>query len=304
MPLHLTPHSRREFLRRSLLAGAGLLTIPARRAAAAKTNPDRWALLSDPHIAADPAAVIRNVHLADHLRAVVAEIGALATPPAGVFINGDCALDRGLAGDYGTMTELLKPLPAAGVPVHLTLGNHDDREVFWTALQDAKTAASPVAGKHLSVVESPRANWFLLDSLEVTNRTPGRLGDEQRAWLIEALDARADKPALVMLHHNPISLDAAKKPGLLDTPQLLELLLPRRHVKTVFFGHTHVWRQFEQEGLHLINLPAVAYPFKPAELTGWVDCQLRDGGATLEPRAHDSQNPAHGKAVELTWRAA
>ncbi len=302
MPLHLTPHSRREFLRRSIFAGAGWLTIPALRAATAKSDPDRWALLSDPHIAADPAAIARNVHLADHLRAVTAEVTALAIPPAGVFINGDCALDRGLAGDYATFTELLKPLTDAGLPLHMTLGNHDDREVFWDAIQDTKPAVLPVASKYVSIVETPRVNWFLLDSLEVTKQTPGRLGDEQRAWLAKALDARADKPALVMVHHNPVSADAAKKSGLLDAPEFLEILLPRRHVKAVFYGHTHTWRQLEQDGLHLINLPAIAYPFKPGELTGWVDCKLRAGGATLDPRAHDQQHPEHGKVVELAWR--
>jgi 3',5'-cyclic-AMP phosphodiesterase len=303
MPFHLTPHTRRDFLRRSVLAGAGLLTIPAWRALAAQTDPHRFALLSDPHIAADPAAVMRNVHLVDHLRAVVGEIGGLAEAPSGVFINGDCALDRGLAEDYATFTEQLKPIGAAGLPLHMTLGNHDDREVFWNSLRGAKPAVPPLAAKHVSIVESPRANWFLLDSLDVTKQTPGLLGDEQRAWLTKALDARTDKPALVMFHHNPVTGDPAKKTGLVDTPQLLEILLPRKHVKAVFFGHTHVWRQFEQDGLHLINLPAVAYPFKPEELTGWVDCKLREGGATLDPRAHDTQHASHGKVVELNWRS-
>lgn len=303
MPLHLAPHSRRDFLRRSILASAGLLTLPALRAVGATpADPDRWALLSDTHIAADPAAVAREVHLVDHLSGAVAQIGKLSSRPAGVFINGDCSLDRGLAGDYATFTEQLKPLVEANTPIHMTLGNHDDREVFWGAINGAKSSAQPVASKHISIVESARANWFLLDSLEITKQTPGRLGEEQRSWLAKALDARADKPALIMFHHNPLTGDPAKRTGLLDTPELLEILLPRRHVKAVFFGHTHTWRQSEQDGLHLINLPAVAYPFNVAELTGWVDCRLRDGGATLEPRAHDPHHPLHGHVVELSWR--
>jgi 3',5'-cyclic-AMP phosphodiesterase len=302
MPLHLTPHSRREFLRRSLLASAGLLTIPALRAAATGADPHRFALLSDTHIAADPTTIMREVHLVDHLRAVVDEVGKLTAPPAGLFINGDCALTRGLAGDYATLTETLKPIAAAGVPMHMTMGNHDDREVFWTALNGAKAVPAAVASKHVSVVESPRANWFLLDSLDVVNQTPGVLGEEQRGWLAKALDARAEKPALVMLHHNPNNPADVKKTGLGDTAELLALLLPRKHVKAVFFGHTHVWRQFEQDGLHMINLPPVAYVFKPEIPSGWVDCQLREGGAALTLRAHDAEHPAHGKSLELNWR--
>ena len=155
-----------------------------------------------------------------------------------------------------------------------------------------------------AVVEAPLANWFLLDSLDVTKQTPGKLGDEQRAWLAKALDARPDKPAMVMVHHNPILPDAVKKTGLLDTAELLEILGPRRQVKALFFGHTHTWRRSEHEGIHLINLPAVAYNFRPEEATGWVDCRLRADGASLELRAHDTQHAEHGKVTDLSWRAA
>ncbi len=304
MPLHLAPLSRREFLRRSAFAGASLLAFPSLRAADGKIDPDRWALLSDPHIAGDPATVARGVNVADHLRAVVSELGRRAVLPAGVFVNGDCSLDRGLAEDYATFAEVLKPVPASGIPLHLTLGNHDERETFWSSLKNPRSATPPLASKHVSVVEGARANWFLLDSLDVTKATPGRLGEEQRAWLATALDARAGKPALVMVHHNPITSSPGKKPGLLDTEELLAVLFPRRQVKALFFGHTHTWRFAEQDGLHLVNLPAVGYPFGKEEVTGWVDCKLREGGAALELRAIDPLHAAHGKVTELKWRAA
>ncbi|MEI9897932.1 MAG: metallophosphoesterase [Chthoniobacter sp.] len=101
--------------------------------------------------------------------------------------------------------------------------------------------APPLASRRVSIVEAGHANWFMLDSLDVTNQTPGRLGDEQRAWLAKALDARADKPALVMVHHNPVFADG-NKTGLLDTAELIAILAPRRHVKALLFGHTHTWR--------------------------------------------------------------
>jgi 3',5'-cyclic-AMP phosphodiesterase len=303
MPFHLPPISRREFLRRSLAASAGLLTIPALRAAESKADPDHWALFADTHVAGDAAMARFDVNMADHLRAAVAGVRALPSAPAGVLVNGDCAFNHGLAEDYATFTDLLKPLSEAGLPLHLTLGNHDDREVFWEAIKDARPANPPLASKQVSIVEAGHANWIMLDSLEVTNKTPGSLGDEQRAWLAKALDARTDKPALVMVHHNPLFSDG-KKSGLLDTAELMEILQPRRHVKALIFGHTHTWRFAEQDGLHLVNLPAVAYPFKKEEVTGWVDCQLRAEGMSLEMHAHDTQHPAHGKVSELNWRAA
>jgi 3',5'-cyclic AMP phosphodiesterase CpdA len=304
MPLHLPPLSRRAFLRRSIAAGAGLLTFPALRATESDADPDRWALLSDTHVAADRSAILRNVNMTEHLEAAVKGVRALASRPAGVFVNGDCAVLKGLAEDYTTFSALIAPLRDAGLPIHLTLGNHDDRDVFRTALKDALPAAPPLASRHVSVVEGARANWFLLDSLDVVNKTPGVLGDEQRAWLAKALDAHTAKPALVMVHHNPISATPEKKTGLIDAEELLAVLLPRRHVKALFFGHTHTWRFAEQDGLHLVNLPAVAYPFAAAEVTGWVDLKLSEKGASLGLNAHDTQHAAHGKVTELAWRAA
>jgi 3',5'-cyclic AMP phosphodiesterase CpdA len=303
MPFHLPSVSRREFLRRSLAAGAGFLTIPALRAAATKADPNHWALLSDTHIAADATLVRFDINMAEHLRAAVAGVRGLPSPPAGVLVNGDCAFNHGLAEDYALFTGLLAPLSEAGLPLHLTLGNHDDREVFWNAIKAARPAAPPLASRQVSIVEAGHANWFMLDSLDVTNKTPGILGDEQRTWLAKALDARADKPALVMVHHDPTFVEG-KKTGLLDTAQLIEILQPRRHVKALIYGHTHTWRLADHDGLHLVNLPAVAYPFNKAEVTGWVDCKLRADGMSLEMHAHDTTHAEHGKVRDLTWRSA
>ncbi len=303
MPLHLPPISRREFLRRSLAAGAGLLTIPALRAADAGVDANHWALFSDIHIAADTSLVRFDINMADHLRSAVAGVRALSSSPAGVLVNGDCAFNHGLAEDYAIVTELLKPLSEAGLPLHLSMGNHDDREVFWKTIKDARPATPPLASRQVSVVEAGHANWFMLDSLDVTNKTPGVLGDEQRTWLSKALDTRTDKPALVMVHHDPMLVEG-KKTGLLDTAELMGILKPRRHVKALIYGHTHTWRMTDLDGLHLVNLPAIAYPFNKAEVTGWVDCQLHVDGMSLEMHAHDTTHAAHGKVSELKWRAA
>jgi 3',5'-cyclic AMP phosphodiesterase CpdA len=300
MPLHLMGMSRRAFVKTLAAAGTGALVLrPARGASAAPM--DRWALLSDTHIAADPAAIQREVNMADHLRAVLAEVLAPDRRPAGLFINGDLALNSGLAGDYATFKTLLKPVVETGIPVHVTLGNHDDRANV-VAAEPAGVKAELVHGHLASVVETPLANWVLLDSLEKVNSTPGLLGPEQLAWLAAALDRRRDKPALVMMHHHP-QVDAAEKiSGLRDTDALLGLLLPRRHVKALFFGHTHRWSLTEQDGLHLVNLPAVAYVFAKAQPSGWVDCRLRADGAKLELRSLAPAHPAHGVVRELRWR--
>jgi 3',5'-cyclic AMP phosphodiesterase CpdA len=183
------------------------------------------------------------------------------------------------------------------------MGNHDEREVFWNAFRAEQAKAKPVAGKQISVIESGVANWFLLDSLEVTNQTPGRLGAEQLQWLAGALDARKDKPALVMVHHDVLLQPNGKKAGLLDSEDLLSVLKPRRQVKAVFYGHTHTWRIHELDGIHVINLPAVAYPFDPKEVTGWTDCLVKKDGMRLQISAFDKAHAQNGEVKEFTWRA-
>jgi hypothetical protein len=133
---------------------------------------DHVALLSDSHIAADKTLVFNKVHLSENLSRCVAEVVALKDKPAFALLNGDCALKIGEQGDYATFLELMKPLSeAAGMALHLTLGNHDDRETFWRALGPQPGGRkSAVYGKHVTVVEAPRANWFLLDA--------GRAGGE------------------------------------------------------------------------------------------------------------------------------
>ncbi len=302
----MLPLSRRQFIRHSVLGGLAILTW-RQGASAAGVEANRWALLSDSHIAADPAAkkivpTGGEINMTDHLRATVAELQARATRPVGLIVNGDCPYDLGLPEDYTQFLELLKPIAELKVPMHFTLGNHDQRENFWAALIDQAALPRPVEGKQISVIETPLANWFLLDSLEKTRSTPGVLGEAQRTWLAKALDDRAGKPALVMVHHNPVSSDPARPSGLTDSEELFEIVMPRKQVKAVFFGHTHRWEPTEREGLHLVNLPAVAYPFVAGQPTGWVDCLLAADGMKLELRAHDPTHAAHGVVREYAWR--
>lgn len=303
MPIFLPPLSRRAFLGRSLLAGAGLL-VRGRGFAAESTepvDPHTWALLSDTHIAADRAKVNRNVVIAAHLEAVVRDVLAQSRRPTGALINGDLALNTGEAADYATFTDLIAPLRAARIPLHLALGNHDNRERFWAALRDDVTAKRPVVDRQVAFVPAARANWFILDTLDKTNSTPGLLGAAQLAWLARELDAHADKPALVVTHHNP-TLDPAKV-SIIDETALYAVLRPRRQVKAHFFGHSHVWSVVPDEsGLHRINLPAVAYVFEATQPSGWVSAQLVPRGMTLQLRCVDPSYRRHGETRELAWR--
>ena len=162
MPLHLDSHSRRRFLQGSAVLA---LTTVTRSYAATPPDTEIWALLSDTHIDADPAKISnQGVNMAEHLRQVIKEVIAEKDTLHGVIIDGDCAFLDGQPGDYTTLIELLTPLKDAGIPIHFTLGNHDDRAAFSSALGKV-SGPSPVAGKVCSLIETPLANLILLDSL-------------------------------------------------------------------------------------------------------------------------------------------
>jgi len=299
MPYTLPTLSRRQFLA-ATAAGAATLLTPHGRAEDRVCDPNRFALLSDTHIAADPNTVARGVNMRDDLQTVIREILAAQPAPAGAFISGDCVYLQGLSEDYRTLLESLQPLREGGVPVHLALGNHDHRERFREAFGEAVRKASLLEAKQVLIVPAPHANWFVLDSLEQTNKTPGKLDAEQLQWLGRALDEATDKPALVLVHHQPDNRPIVS--GLVDTDPLFEVLTPRRHVKALFFGHTHVWAVTQRDGIHLVNLPPTAYVFAPSQPNGWVDARLAADGATLELRCLNPQHAQHGQRVELKWR--
>ena len=186
-----------------------------------------------------------------------------------MIISGDLAFLTGEPGDYKLIRELFRPIREAGIPLHLVLGNHDRRDHFWAAFPEAKPDP-PAADRQAAVVEAPLANWFLMDSLFETNITPGLLGKEQLQWLAKALDARADKPALLIAHHNLEGLT-----GLQDAAALLQTAVDRQQAKAYFHGHTHQWKVRREKEIHLVNVPATAWLFDAKEPRGWLDVTLQ-----------------------------
>lgn len=303
MPIHLPPLSRRSFLQRAVLAGTGIACAPS---LLAQTPPgvtaNMWALLSDTHIDADPKKVNKTVNMTEHLRTVADQVLSHPERVAGVIVAGDCAFSTGETGDYAQFGRLIEPLRAGGMPVHLALGNHDQREHFWTALEAQRTAQRPVADRQTALIKTELVNWFMLDSLEKTLQTPGALGADQLKWLAATLDANTTTPAIILVHHNP-GLDGNF--GLKDTGALLDVLRPRRQVKAWVYGHTHNWKISQDEsGLHLVNLPPVAYVFREGDPSGWVHATVGVNGMKLKLRCVDPQHKLHGQLVDLKWRTS
>lgn len=301
MPITLPPLSRRRFLSTALAAGAGVVIAPWEAWAAPKLDPNRIALLSDTHLPGDKAQKHPQSGTMPwkNFEKAADDILFRTPRPGNTLVCGDCAYLTGQAGDYASIVAAVAPLRAGGIPVHFALGNHDHRANFWNALPaDARDPA--LADKHATILKLPRANIFMLDSLDTTDKVPGKIGEAQRDWLAKALDQLADKPAIIMSHHQPDSRQ--KIDGLLDSKETTELLLSRKHVKAWLFGHTHNWAHEERDGLHLVNLPPVAWVFNKAKPNGWVDLNLLADGASFELRTLDDDHPQDGHTLALKWR--
>jgi 3',5'-cyclic AMP phosphodiesterase CpdA len=317
MPLHVWPRveeeavpdptlSRRDFLERvaalGVLGGVGPALLGSRGAAALGNRridddgPRTIALLADTHIAAADETVHRGNSMSANLRRVLAEVREAL--PASLIVNGDLAQVSGERSEYERFVAHFEPLFTAGPSLHFVLGNHDHRERFLEGVK-AASARDAVAEKYAGELRMHGLRWVFLDSLEVVNAAPGSLGPAQLAWLAKSLDADAMLPTVVFVHHNPEVLAS----GLKDSREFLEVVIPRRQVKAVFFGHTHTYRRWEVEGLHLVNLPAVAYPFVGTEPLGWVFAGLREDGMDLELRSLDAAHARHGEKTALGWRS-
>jgi 3',5'-cyclic-AMP phosphodiesterase len=183
------------------------------------------------------------------------------------------------------------------------MGNHDDRGPLYEALADQRPATQPVESKHVSVLQAPKINWFLLDSLFQVDVVTGELGDAQLEWLARALDAHADKPAILVAHHNPQFEPnvGGGWSGLKDSKALFDLVAARKHVKAYIYGHTHDWRIRKSGDLHLVNLPPVAYVFQEGRPNGWIEASVRENGLTLRLHCLDKSHAQHGETAELTW---
>ncbi|MDR0870130.1 MAG: metallophosphoesterase [Planctomycetaceae bacterium] len=312
MPFTLLPvqrrQSRRSFLK-TVFTGAVVGSVPAGVWANPAPSEDVWAFISDTHIPADRKRIAGKEPIcpAEHFIKIRTDIlSGESGKPNGAVVCGDCVFNSGLPEDYKTFFDELLPFRKAEMPVHFVMGNHDNRKTFLETLAgiSGKTVPEQIPNRLHTVIETPKANFFLLDSLEKTNQTPGTFGEEQRQWLADELDSRKDKPTLIFAHHYPdFTGQIVKNPhALRDTKEFFDIIKPREQVKAYIFGHSHVWRIYKNSGIHQVNIPATAWRFDSLQPYAWVLATLTDNSMNLKLRSIDPEHPKHNETVQLVWR--
>lgn len=309
------PIDRKQFLTR--VTSLGTATLFSCRAASAQETPGdspapdnatgsapnadikphfKVALLSDTHIPVKPDDGYRNFSPQENLAKVAPQV--VAAKPQAVIVNGDAARLDGQVGDYQRLRELLGPV-AAVAPIHIGLGNHDDRGNFYQVFPaDAEAKSTQeVNGKHVSVIDTPVVRLIVLDSLLYVNKVAGLLGKNQRDWLTKYLPTATDKPIAICVHHTLSDSDGS----LLDADRLFRIIEPHKQVKAIFYGHSHRYEMTEQAGVRLINLPAIGYNFSDEQPVGWVDADFHGAGVSLTLRTVAGNQNNNGKTTEVSW---
>jgi 3',5'-cyclic-AMP phosphodiesterase len=242
--------------------------------------------LSDPHITTGPLAG----RPAAGLQLALARAAGLDPQPDCIVVTGDLT-DHGRPEEYEALREIIGGVP---VPVHLALGNHDDRE----AMLDAFAGGPQVAGSMEAhyAVEYPEATVVVLDS-HLPGSPAGRLGQAQLDWLAGVLERRPDTPALLGLHHPPVpvGIDLLDGMRLQDGEALLEVVEAHPNAVRVMAGHVHrtitagvvtvAPSTYRQTGLELLSGRTPGYLNEP---TGFLLHLVGDGTCVthLVPVSH------------------
>jgi len=268
--------TRRWFLSVLLAAGASA----AGWAAEVAPDPNLVVLFADTHCTAQE----KNTHQREGLARCVREVLALNPRPAHVLLYGDLSFGHGETNDYRVLKALLGPLEAAGVRWHACFGNHDRRGPFGAVFPEAAARPQVVAGRQVTVVETPHADFILLDSC-LEGPVNGGLDEAQRAWLAETLRGYA-KPVFVGAHH-PL-----KETGVGG------LLAATPWCKGYIYGHRHTWQQQAEEGVETLCLPSTGHWGD----IGYVLVRLSAEEAVFTLRQHDFYAPRPGEA-KPEWQA-
>ncbi len=231
-------------------------------------EPLRLLQLSDCHLLEQPGQTLMGVDTERSLQEVLTHLKRTQDwPPDLILLTGDLVQEP-LPAAYQRLTRYLETLQ---VPWVVLPGNHDDPEMMATILcRNAQRCAKRILTHTWQIL---CLNSYLPRS------TGGHLDAAELELLTRSLAQAPDRPALIALHHPPLSIASPW----MDTMQLdngrefLTLLESFPNVKGVIFGHVHQVFESNYRSLRLWSVPSTCFQFKPgsatfalaAEAAGW-----------------------------------
>ena len=187
--------------------------------------------ITDIHLTPPPGIIAGRDPVANLDRAL-AHAAANHADAEAIFVTGDLS-DWGDAEDYDRLRARLADV---ALPVHLGIGNHDDRATFLSRF--------PHLGADGFVqyrVDLPGHTALVLDTWEEGTHA-GSFCEARAAWL-DARLSEAGAPVLLFLHHNPVPIGIGPMDEIMlrDAARMGDVL--DRHpgrVRHIFHGHCHL----------------------------------------------------------------
>lgn len=218
-------------------------------------SPLKFVVLSDLHLAA-PGVPVNGLDTGARTAGALEVILRDHADAAFVLLAGDLA-DQGEVAAYHHLHGLLARLP---MPVHITLGNHDDRAAFLTVFGEGRDDPQ---GRVSATIDAAGHRIILLDTTE-PGLVGGRLCQGRLEWLAARLDEAADRPVIIVQHHhaNPLFLPVDRI-ILENADDYLAVLKRHPDVRQVIAGHVHLPTAALWKGIPMTTLAGSHYSVSP-----------------------------------------
>lgn len=148
----------------------------------------------------------------------------------GILISGDLTED-GTAQDYAELRRFIEDR-VNGLPVLVTLGNHDNKASFYEGWLGETPRSDPY-----NRVEVWGDTAMISWDTSAQGNPDGVITPEQMQWLREAFDQNKDRHIILMTHHHFMEHQASVPA--IPCEQAFPELLRDRQIDCLLCGHTH-----------------------------------------------------------------
>ena len=217
--------------------------------------------ITDTHLFADRGGRLKGVDVDAGLRSVLAEASRRHPHAEAVLLTGDLVQEE-TAPSYQRLAGYMAGL---GMPTYCLPGNHEDKALLARACEDGALRCESrvfIGGWQILLLDSAQppapGGWLAREELERAERS---------------LAEHPDVPALMALHHPPLSVNSPW----MDTMQVANggqlLALVDRHpqVAAVVFGHIHQAFETVRNGVRFLGSPSTCVQFLPGAAASAVD---------------------------------
>jgi 3',5'-cyclic-AMP phosphodiesterase len=140
-------------------------------------------------------------------------------------------------GDPASYKRLANAFSMCRFPVHMCLGNHDNRANFIAQFPDVAVAEGFVQ----YVLDLPDLRVVMLDTLE-EGRHGGAFCDARARWLSERLAEDRTTPTIIVMHHPPVEVGIAwmnTHPEEQWVSNFAQAIADAPNIKGIICGHVH-----------------------------------------------------------------